>query len=94
MRDHTKLRAFQLADELAIIIYQVTGEFPNNLQPEHPKHLNSYLQPKKRAKGDPAPRGITGCQGEKALSAGQIAYSKLEYGLQFIPRGRRRLEPA
>ena len=31
MRVHTKLRAFQLADELAIIIYQITGEFPNSL---------------------------------------------------------------
>ena len=27
MRDHTKLRAFELADEVAIIIYQVTKEF-------------------------------------------------------------------
>ena len=42
MRDQTKLRAFELADEVgvAIIIYQVTGEFPTSLQP---KHLNSYL---------------------------------------------------
>jgi len=32
MRD-TKLRAFELTDEVAIIIYQVTGEFPNSLQP-------------------------------------------------------------
>jgi len=28
MRDHTKLRAFELADELAVLIYQVTKEFP------------------------------------------------------------------
>ena len=28
MRDHTKLRAFELADEVAIIIYQVTRDFP------------------------------------------------------------------
>jgi hypothetical protein len=28
MRDHTKLRAFELADELALIIYQVTKDFP------------------------------------------------------------------
>ena len=28
MRDHTKLRAFKLADEIAILIYQVTKEFP------------------------------------------------------------------
>ncbi len=28
MRDHTKLRAFQLADEVAILIYQATKNFP------------------------------------------------------------------
>ncbi|MHB8137032.1 MAG: four helix bundle protein [Smithellaceae bacterium] len=28
MRDHTKLRAFELADEVAILIYHVTKEFP------------------------------------------------------------------
>jgi len=28
MRDHTKLRAFQLADELAVLVYRVTAGFP------------------------------------------------------------------
>jgi four helix bundle protein len=28
MRDHTKLRAFQLADEVAVLSYQVTTGFP------------------------------------------------------------------
>ena len=28
MRDHRKLRAFELADELAVVIYQVTRKFP------------------------------------------------------------------
>jgi hypothetical protein len=28
MRDHTKLRAFVLVDELAIQIYQLTQKFP------------------------------------------------------------------
>ncbi len=28
MRDHTKLRAFELADEIAILIYQMTAAFP------------------------------------------------------------------
>ena len=28
MRDHTKLRAFELADEVAILIYRVTRGFP------------------------------------------------------------------
>ena len=28
MRDHTKLRAFELADEVALLIYRATREFP------------------------------------------------------------------
>jgi four helix bundle protein len=28
MRDHTKLRAFELADESAIMIYRITRDFP------------------------------------------------------------------
>jgi hypothetical protein len=28
MRDHTKLRAFALVDEMAMIIYQGTRDFP------------------------------------------------------------------
>jgi four helix bundle protein len=30
MRDHTKLKAFQLADELAIAVYTVTRSFPKD----------------------------------------------------------------
>jgi len=30
MRDHTKLRAFELADQLAILVYQHTGSFPTS----------------------------------------------------------------
>lgn len=32
MRDHRKLKAFQLADELAIFIYRVTRHFPRDEQ--------------------------------------------------------------
>jgi len=28
MRDHTKLRAFKLADEVAVLVYKVTSRFP------------------------------------------------------------------
>jgi len=28
MRDHTKLRAFELADEITVLVYQVTRDFP------------------------------------------------------------------
>ncbi len=29
MRDHTKLRVFELADEAVLLIYRATREFPN-----------------------------------------------------------------
>jgi four helix bundle protein len=32
MRDHTKLKAFQLADELAVLIYRATRAFPREEQ--------------------------------------------------------------
>jgi len=32
MRDHTKLRAFELADELALSIYHATANFPKHEQ--------------------------------------------------------------
>ena len=28
MHDHTKLRAFELADDLAVLVYRVTARFP------------------------------------------------------------------
>lgn len=32
MRDHTRLKAFQLADDLALAVYAATGEFPREEQ--------------------------------------------------------------
>jgi len=32
MRDHTKLRAFELADELALAVYEATRAFPKDEQ--------------------------------------------------------------
>ncbi len=32
MRDHTKLRAFELADQLALAVYETTREFPKDEQ--------------------------------------------------------------
>ncbi|MBW1725836.1 MAG: four helix bundle protein [Deltaproteobacteria bacterium] len=42
MRDHTKLRAFELADEVAVLVYRVTAGFPR----EELYGLTSQLQPK------------------------------------------------
>jgi hypothetical protein len=30
MRDHTKLRAFELADEVAVLVYRATRKFPKD----------------------------------------------------------------
>ena len=32
MRDHTKLRAFELADEVALLVYRITARFPRGEQ--------------------------------------------------------------
>lgn len=32
MRDHTKLRAFELTDETVMLVYQITAEFPKEEQ--------------------------------------------------------------
>ncbi len=32
MRDHTKLRAFKLADEAALLVYRITARFPRGEQ--------------------------------------------------------------
>jgi len=30
MSDHTKLRAFELADEVALLVYRITARLPKN----------------------------------------------------------------
>ncbi len=30
MRDHTKFRAFELADEMAVLSYKITNDFPKD----------------------------------------------------------------
>ena len=32
MRDHTKLRVFELADEVVLLVYQITAKFPKGEQ--------------------------------------------------------------
>ncbi len=32
MRDHTKLRAFELADDVALLVYRITAKFPREEQ--------------------------------------------------------------
>ncbi|MBT9141526.1 MAG: hypothetical protein DDT30_02118 [Dehalococcoidia bacterium] len=48
MRDHTKLRAFELADGVVLLIYRVTREFPTlaafSLQPQCLDGLTSQMR--------------------------------------------------
>ena len=54
MRDHTKLRAFDLADEVAVLIYRVTAGFPK----EELYNLTSQLR--RAAVSDPS-NIVEGC---------------------------------
>ena len=55
MRDHTKLRAFELADEVAILTYQVTARFPK-------EELYGLVSQMRRAcRPGLGPTKLTGC---------------------------------
>jgi len=44
MRDHTKLRAFELADEVVILIYRATQGFPKSKMIETEKVLGALIR--------------------------------------------------
>ncbi|MFZ4704683.1 MAG: four helix bundle protein [Bacteroidales bacterium] len=82
MRDHTKLRAFVLADEVAVLIYRITIQFPK----EEIYGLTSQM----RRSGVSVPSNIVeGCARESQveyLRFLEIAFSSLrelhyQYGL-------------
>lgn len=80
MRDHTKLRAFELADQLAVIIYRITAGFPK----EEIYGLTSQM----RRSGVSVPSNIVeGCARESQveyLRFLEIAFSSLrELHYQF-----------
>lgn len=73
MRDHTKLRAFELADELVLLIYKVTMKFPR----EEMYGLTSQLR---RAGVSVASNIVEGCareSQEEYIRFLEIAFSSL-----------------
>ncbi|MBX9577710.1 MAG: four helix bundle protein [Chthoniobacterales bacterium] len=71
MRDHTKLRAFQLADEVAILIYKSTQNFPK----EEIYGLTSQIR---RAAVSVASNIVEGCTRES--QAEYLRYLEIAYG--------------
>jgi len=74
MRDHNKLRAFELADEVAVFIYQITKTFPR----EEVFGLSAQMR---RAAVSVASNIVEGCARDSAadyLHFLQIAFGSLK----------------
>ncbi len=85
MRDHTKLRAFELADEITLVTYQVTKSFPKN-------EMYGLVSQMRRAAVSVPSNIVEGCARESQaeyLRFLEIAYGSLkELHYQFDLSGR------
>jgi four helix bundle protein len=85
MRDHTKLRAFELADEMAVLIYKVTKGFPKD-------EIYGLTSQMRRAAISVPSNIVEGCAREshvEYLRFLDIAYGSLkELHYQFTLAGR------
>jgi four helix bundle protein len=71
MRDHTKLRAFELADQLALLIYQVTRSFPKD-------ELFGLTSQMRRAGVSVASNIVEGCA--RSSQADFVRFLEISYG--------------
>ncbi len=71
MRDHTKLKAFQLADELALQIYVVTRAFPR-------EELFCFTMQMRRAAVSVAANIVEGCA--RHTEADYVHFLDIAYG--------------
>jgi len=71
MRDHTQLKAFQLADELAVMLYRATRSFPR----EEPFGLTSQIR---RAVVSVASNIVEGCA--RSTEADYLRFLDIAFG--------------
>lgn len=71
MRDHTKLRAFALADEVALLTYEATTAFPN-------RELFGLAAQMRRAAVSVASNIVEGCA--RASQADYVHFLTMAYG--------------
>jgi len=85
MRDHKKLRAFELADEIVLIVYQLTRDFP-------PQEMYGLTAQTRRASVSVASNIVEGCSRESQVEYFrflEIAFGslrELDYQVQLAIR--------
>ena len=71
MRDHKKLRAFELADELAVLVYRHTRDFPR-------EELFGLVSQMRRAAVSTASNIVEGCG--RSTQADYLRFLDMAYG--------------
>jgi four helix bundle protein len=71
MRDHTKLRAFELADQMALLVYRQTAEFPR-------EEIFGLVSQMRRAAVSAASNIVEGCA--RHTQADYLRFLDMSYG--------------